>query len=102
MTALLGFLWWGYARIRPRLAAERAAGYGSVYWRLTAWFWLGYAAWFANGLFGHDFYRIWWLALAMSHLGVMLGAVCNGPEPACPARAGHGAAQAPAPAGTQG
>ena len=40
MTALLGFLWWGYARIRPRLAAERAAGYGSVYWRLTAWFWL--------------------------------------------------------------
>jgi hypothetical protein len=84
MTALLGFLWWGYRRIRPRLTAERAHGNGSVYWRLTAWFWLGYAAWLANGVFGHDFYRLGWLGLAMSHLGVMLGAVVNGPDPAAP------------------
>lgn len=63
------------------------AGYGSVYWRLTAWFWLGYAAWFANGLFGHDFYRIWWLALAMSHLGSHVGGRVQRAGTACPARA---------------
>lgn len=78
MVFLLGFLWWGYARIRPRLTAESPGDGKSVYWRLTAWFWIGYAAWLVNGIFGHDFYRIWWLALAMSHLGVMIGAVVNG------------------------
>lgn len=91
MIFLLGFLWWGWRLIRPRLLRECAdeqgksiasacAGYGgkSVYWRLTAWFWLGFAGWLINGIFGHDFYRIWWLALAMSHLGVMIGAVVNG------------------------
>ncbi len=39
---------------------------------------MGYAGWLINGVTGHDFYRIWWLALAMSHLGVMIGAVANG------------------------
>ena len=79
MVFLLGFLWWGWRRIRPRLRQECAApGANSVYWRLTAWFWLGYAGWLINGIFGHDFDRIWWLALAMSHLGVMIGAVVNG------------------------
>ncbi len=80
MIFLFGFLWWGWRRIRPRLMREYAtegAG-GSIYWRLTAWFWLGYAGWLINGIFGHDFYRIWWLALAMSHLGIMIGAVVNG------------------------
>lgn len=87
MIFLLGFLWWGWRKIRPRLLREYEnskngspiVGLGkSVYWRLTAWFWLGYAGWLINGVFGHDFYRIWWLALAMSHLGVMIGAVVNG------------------------
>jgi len=78
MAFLLGFLWWGYRRIRPRLLAERAGNSPSVYWRLTAWFWLGVFGWLVNGIFGHDFYRIWWLALAMSHLGIMIGAVVNG------------------------
>lgn len=78
MIFLLGFLWWGYKRIRPRLTAECAGNGASVYWRLAGWFWVGFAAWLVNGVFGHDFYRIWWLALAMSYLGVMIGAVVNG------------------------
>lgn len=75
MTFLAGFLIWGYAKLRPRLASPDAG----VYWRLCAWFWIGFAAWLVNGVFGHDFYRIWWLAMAMSHLGVMIGAIVNGP-----------------------
>lgn len=80
MIFLLGFLWWGWRHIRPRLRKETAEDSPRIYWRLTAWFWLGYAGWLVNGIFGHDFYRIWWLALAMSHLGVMIGAVAGGLE----------------------
>lgn len=80
MIFLLGFLVWGYKRIRPRLNTECAACMRSIYWRLTAWFWIGYAAWLVNGIFGHNFYRMWWLALAMSYLGVMIGAVVNGAD----------------------
>lgn len=86
MIFLLGFSWWGYTRIRPRLQAERARGKKSIYWHMTACFWMGFVAWLFNGIFGHDFYRVWWLALAMCHLGVMIGAVVNGP--ACRKEAG--------------
>ena len=78
MIFLLGFIWWGYKRIRPRLLAELESKSPSIYWRMTAWFWIGFGGWLVNGIFGHDFYRIWWLGLAMSHLGVMIGAVVNG------------------------
>ncbi|MBO4300307.1 MAG: O-antigen ligase family protein [Desulfovibrio sp.] len=78
MIFLLGFLWWGWSHIRQRVLAESSGRHGGIYWRLTAWFWIGFAAWLVNGIFGHDFYRMWWLALAMSHLGVMIGAVVNG------------------------
>ncbi|MDR2573928.1 MAG: O-antigen ligase family protein [Desulfovibrio sp.] len=78
MVFLLGFLFWGYRRIRPNLLAERHEKAHSLYWRLAAVFWVAYAAWFVNGIFGHDFYRTWWLAMAMSYLGVMAGAVVNG------------------------
>lgn len=92
MIFLLGFLCWGWRHIRPQLLVESAQGYGCIYWRLAAWFWIGFAGWLFNGIFGHDFYRIWWLALAMSHLGIMIGAVVNGPEVA----SGAGSAARPA------
>lgn len=82
MIFLLGFIWWGYKRIRPRLLAELESKSPSNYWRMTAWFWIGFGGWLVNGIFGHDFYRIWWLGLAMSHLGVMIGAVVNGQDAA--------------------
>ncbi|MDO5483789.1 MAG: O-antigen ligase family protein [Desulfovibrionaceae bacterium] len=79
MAFLLGFAWWGYRRIRPGVQAEISRPAGGIHWRLAGWFWLGFIGWLINGIFGHDFYRIWYLALAMSHLGVMIGAVVNGP-----------------------
>ena len=78
MIFLFGFLLWAFLHLRPRLLDEIESHGKTVYWRLTAWFWLGYAGWLINGITGHDFYRIWWLALAMSYLGVMTGAVANG------------------------
>ena len=67
-----GFLLWTLKRIYPRI---KNGDEGGVYWALTAWFWLGFVAWLINGVFGHDFYRIWWLAEAMCALGVTIGAV---------------------------
>ena len=81
MIFLFGFLLWGYRRIRPGLLAEWTGRAGGLYWHLAAAFWAGYAGWLVNGIFGHDFYRTWWLALAMSYLGIMTGAVVNGIQP---------------------
>lgn len=77
MLFLFGFLFWAYRKFRPLLLKER--GESLLYWRLGACFWLAYAAWLINGIFGHDFYRTWWLAQAMSYLGIMAGAIVNGP-----------------------
>ena len=48
MIFLFGFIWWGYKRIRPRLLAELESKSPSVYWRLTAWFWIGFGGWLVN------------------------------------------------------
>lgn len=80
MAFLAGFAWWGYTRIRRQLALRPRNDEGRLYWTLAGWFWVGYMGWLVNGIFGHDFYRIWWLALAMSYLGVFIGAVVNGEE----------------------
>lgn len=77
MIFIFGFLFWGLRHIRPRLLA--AEGAELLYWRICAFFWLGYAGWLINGIFGHDFYRSWWLAQAMISLGVMAGAVVSAP-----------------------
>ena len=78
MVFLFGFLCWGYRRIRPGLLAEWEGKIGGLYWHLAAAFWVGYAGWLVNGIFGHDFYRTWWLGLAMSYLGIMVGSAVNG------------------------
>lgn len=74
MIFLCGFLLWGLANILPRMRR----GDKKLYWRLTAFFWLAYAGWLVNGIFGHDFYRLWWLAEAMTFLGIMAGAIGHG------------------------
>lgn len=79
MVFICGFLFWGLWRIAPHIRLAKAGSESGLYWILTAWFWLGYAAWLLNGIFGHDFYRIWWLALAMCNMGVMTGAIINAP-----------------------
>lgn len=84
MIFLLGFVWWGWRHIRRALhddavarRPDEAAG-SLLHWRLTAWFYLGWLGWLVNGVFGHDFYRIWWLGLAMCSLGICIGGVVSG------------------------
>lgn len=81
MAFLAGFAWWGYVRIRRQLTLRQREDGGRLYWTLAGWFWVGYMGWLVNGIFGHDFYRIWWLALAMTYLGIFVGAVVNGEDP---------------------
>jgi len=81
MIFLFGFLIWGYRRIHLGLLAEWQGKISGLYWRLATAFWVGYAGWLVNGIFGHDFYRTWWLGLAMSYLGIMTGAAVNGIQP---------------------
>lgn len=75
---IFGFLFWCGAHIWPKVRRLPWDTDTGTYWILAAWFWLGYAAWLVNGIFGHDFYRIWWLALAMSNLGAAIGAIVSG------------------------
>lgn len=81
LAFLFGFLVWGARAIWPRIRSANLATAQGLYWILAAWFWLGYLCWLVNGIFGHDFYRIWWLALAMCNMGVMIGAVASGQDP---------------------
>lgn len=79
MTFLAGFAWWGYRHIRQRLLMRHDGDADRRdYWILAGWFWVGYMGWLVNGIFGHDFYRIWWLAQAMCLLGIFIGAIVNG------------------------
>lgn len=73
MTFIMGFLYWGWRHIRASFMNKP-----TLYWKLAALFWLDYAGWLINGIFGHDFYRTWWLAQAMISLGIMAGAITNG------------------------
>ena len=83
LVFLLGMLGWAFVRIRPGLQAEilraKAGESRSVHWRITALFWCGWGAYLLSGVFGHDFFRDWWQALVMAHLGIMIGAVVSGP-----------------------
>ena len=90
LAFLFGVLYWGLRHLAPRLGAisrgeypsglpdSEEPGRSALWWRLTGLFFLGYVAWLLDGVFGHDFYRIWWLALAMAHLGVGIGGICRG------------------------
>ena len=81
MVFLLGMLIWGYRRIAAPLRAELARARAGntrcddMWWRIAALFWCGWGAFLVSGIFGHDFYRIWWQALVLAHLGIMLGAI---------------------------
>lgn len=96
LSFLLGMLYWGWRHIRPRLSEELQAAanwvgraQGSAHWRMTGLLWCGWGAYLVSGVFGHDFFRIWWQAMVMAYLGVMIGATVNG------ARGPEGQGQAP-------
>lgn len=78
MAFLFGILAWSFPHIRRNMRMSRPAGSEKIFWSLALCFWLGFLSWLVNGIFGHDFYRMWYLALAMSYAGIILGAVVNG------------------------
>ena len=78
MCFLLGAPWWAFRQIVPRMRKELLGAQVRSFWRLAFCFWLGYVSWLINGIFGHNFYRVWYLGLAMCFLGIVLGAVVNG------------------------
>lgn len=81
-TFLLGFLYWGFRQVRQGLAIPHNARKNGAryYWQLTSFFWAAWGAFMVNGIFGHDFYRLWWFSLATMLLGVMVGACVHGPR----------------------
>ena len=75
---LLGMLLWPLPRIRQGVKAEQRGELSGHFWRLTAFFWAAWLAYLITGVSGHDFYRTWWISVAMTMLGIMLGAYGNG------------------------
>lgn len=82
VSFLLGFLWWGFRHVRRGLAKAQQEHNSEhmMYWRITTFIWASWGAYMANGIFGHDFFRLWWFAQAMILLGVMVGACLNAPS----------------------
>ncbi|MFV0422069.1 O-antigen ligase family protein [Oleidesulfovibrio sp.] len=71
----IGFLWCG---IQVFKGIRRNSGANDVeHWRMTGLLWAGFVAYLGTGLFGHNFYRTWWLALGLMMLGCTLGAVVS-------------------------
>ncbi len=79
MVFLLGIFYWGYKKLRF-LDVHMAKTEGAVlytHWRVTAMYWCGWGAFLASGIVGHNFFQRWWLALVMSYLGILIGALVH-------------------------
>lgn len=74
-----GFLLWAYKIIRNGMRAtpDRET---YLHWRITAFFWAGWLAYLVNAFSIHNFYSTWWLALAHTGLGILIGACINAPN----------------------
>lgn len=72
MALLLGTWWW--SAIRVWRGTDTAARKVSREQWITACIWAGYSSYLTTGLFGHNFYRTWWLGLGMALLGATIGA----------------------------
>lgn len=70
----IGFLWCGY---RVWKGCHSTSAHETTYWRMTGLLWAGFAAYLGTGLFGHNFYRTWWLAMGLMMLGCTMGAIVS-------------------------
>jgi O-antigen ligase len=66
----LTYMLWSLRNILQGLALN---GEGRTPWMLTSFFWVAFLGYMASGLSGHDFFRTWWLGMAFSLLGIVLG-----------------------------
>ncbi len=77
----IGFVWCGiqiYSNTQNPVTQDKS------HWLMTGLLWAGFAAYLATGLFGHNFYRTWWLALGLMLLGCSMGAILNPEKPLTP------------------
>lgn len=71
----IGFVWCG---LQVWKGVRHSAALADVeYWRMAGLLWAGFTAYLGTGLFGHNFYRTWWLALGVMMLGCTLGAIVS-------------------------
>lgn len=63
------YLMWSLDKMRHGLknSAKNKA------WIMTACFWASFLGYMVTAISGHDFFRTWWLGLALSILGVVMG-----------------------------
>ncbi len=82
MIFLFGMLWWGYKKFKPlvqasKLTSKKQEGSldSKLFWQIGTFFWCGWGAFLASGVFGHNFFQRWWQALVMAYLGIMIGII---------------------------
>lgn len=75
---LFGNLFWSAGRIKKMLANP------SKDFFLLAFFWSSYAGYLATAISAHNFFRQWWLGMAMSILGITLGGCLVSPQEQSP------------------
>jgi O-antigen ligase len=74
VLAGIGFIWCGIRVWK----GVRAADVDEIrYWRMAGLLWAGFAAYLGTGVFGHNFYRTWWLAMGLMMFGCVMGAVVS-------------------------
>lgn len=67
---LLGY--WGWCALRIIKGLMRCRS--TQEWYYAAFIWGGYSCYLGTAVFGHNFYRTWWLAMGMALLGTSIGA----------------------------
>lgn len=65
---MLSYMLWS---LRQILIARTANKSGE--WKLTSCFWAAFLGYMATGVSAHDFFRTWWLGMAFSILGIIMG-----------------------------
>ena len=63
------YLLWAIKKIWRGLKNKQQA----ANWSLTACFWMSFLGYMVTAISGHDFFRTWWLGLALSILGIIMG-----------------------------
>lgn len=65
---LLSYMLWSLRKIIIARTSDESRA-----WKLTACFWATFLGFMASGLSAHDFFRTWWLGMAFSILGIIMG-----------------------------
>lgn len=69
----IGVTLWTLFHIRKGVQEEIKEVFSGYYWQLLSFIWAGWVAYLITGFCGHNFYRTWWLSIASTLLGILLG-----------------------------